>query len=309
MTLNAPELKKAMLLGLVAAVVPLFYYPNSFGWQGATAGSALYLILELCYYVLVFYGFNRRADTGSHVIAAGMTFGLRAALGIVFGLLLAGNHGMTAVSGLSSGLFSYLPFVIPMALMMPFLMRSALEVKAIRTPRSRNPYSTSTTDSSDSAKIPAIATQAMPVVTEKSAWQGGGSGIPDFGAAVEHVASYSTVEMALLVDDDGLCVAKACRPNSDIEMWAPVVNLVYQSIQAELVRTGSTTMKRYELTLATQKLVVERVETFYLAVLFDQVTDELVNVRIAQAIDMIKKFYKQKYSNVESTGVTEVSYV
>lgn len=309
MTLNAPELKKAMLLGLVAAVVPLFYYPNSFGWQGATAGSAIYLILELCYYVLVFYGFNRRADSASHMLAAGLTFGIRTTIGVVFGLMLAGNQGMSAVSGLSSGLFSYLPFVIPMALMMPFLMRSAFEFKATRSPRTKNPYSSSRPVSSDPERTPAIATQATPVVTEKSAWKGGGSGIPDFGAAVEHVASYSTVELALIVDDEGLCVAKACRPSSDSEMWAPVVNLVYQSIQAELVRTGSTSMKRFELTLATQKLVVERVETFYLAVLFDQVTDELVNVRIAQAIDMIKKYYKQKYSNEESTEVTEVAYV
>ena len=45
--------------------------------------------------------------------------------------------------------------------------------------------------------------------------------MPDFGAAVEYVASYSTVELALLVDDEGLCVSRACRASSDSDMWAP----------------------------------------------------------------------------------------
>lgn len=307
MTLNTPELKKAMLLGLVAAVAPLFYFPNSFGWQGATAGRAPFLLIELGYYVLVFYGFNRREKMGSHMGAAAMTFGLRSALGIVFGLLISGIHGTSLGAGLSIGLFTYLPFVIPMAVMMPFLMRSVIGFTK-SSPRSR--VSAPSYATAPPVERPgAGASVSRPVATDKSARPSGGSQAPDFGAAVEHVASYSTVELALLVDDEGLCVARACRANSDSEMWAPLVNLIYQSIQVELVRTGSTAMKRYELTLATQKLVVERVEAFYLAVLFEQATDELVNVRIAQAIDMIKKHYKQKYSNSESTEVTEVAYV
>jgi hypothetical protein len=55
--------------------------------------------------------------------------------------------------------------------------------------------------------------------------------------------------------------------------------------------------------------VVERVTPFYLAVLFDHATDELVNVRIAQAVDMVRKYTEYKYPKVAPSAATEVAYV
>ena len=88
-----------------------------------------------------------------------------------------------------------------------------------------------------------------------------------------------------------------------------MVNLVYESIRSELIRTGNAHLRRFELSLSDHRLVVERVEPFYLAVLFDHATDELVNVRIAQAVDMVKKYAEHKYPKVAPSATTEVAYV
>jgi hypothetical protein len=88
-----------------------------------------------------------------------------------------------------------------------------------------------------------------------------------------------------------------------------VINLLYDSVIKQLRRTSDSNVRRLQVTLSHERLVVERVEPFYLAVLFDQNTDELVNVRIAQAVEMVKRFYEHKYPKVAREAATEVAYV
>jgi len=111
------------------------------------------------------------------------------------------------------------------------------------------------------------------------------------------------------VDEEGLSVAQAGRGTADTDLWAPVVNLLYDSLIRDLSRTSDNNATRFQVTLTHQRLVVVRVAPFYLAVLFDHNTDELVNVRIAQAVEMVKRYYEQKYRKVAQTATTEVAYV
>ena len=144
---------------------------------------------------------------------------------------------------------------------------------------------------------------------EHTFWTPGTDHLPDFDSAVEHIAAYSTVRLALLVDDEGLAVARAGRPHADSDLWAPVTNLLFDAVRRELRRTPDSVVQRLELTQSEQRLVLVRVEPFYLTVLFDSTTDELVNVRIAQATEMIKRYAEHKYPKVARRAATEVAYV
>jgi predicted regulator of Ras-like GTPase activity (Roadblock/LC7/MglB family) len=230
--------------------------------------------------------------------AAAAALGFRLSLGIVFSMITAALFGLGAMEALQVGLFRYLPAVVPQVLLVPFVLRSVFDLRRQRrvAPPPR--------------KIDGMHSEKRSTApTESSGWPQGADQMPDFESAVEHIAAYSTVRLALLVDDEGLPVARAGRPQADSDLWAPVTNLLFDAIRRELRRTPDTTVQRIELTQSDQRIVIVHVQPFYLSVLFDSTTDELVHVRIAQATDMIKRYAEHKYPKVARRAATEVAYV
>ncbi len=296
MTLKGPEFKKALLLGLVASAVPLVYYPNSFGWNGAGQGGPGFFVFEFAYYLLAFQFLLARESFPHRLKAATVSLVFRLGLGIVFGVLAGGLFDVAFGAALADGLSRYVPAVMLHAAIVPFLLSPVFRFRELRKARS-------TASSEAPARAPKSAASS-----EAHAWSGG-EHIPDFDAAVAHVASYSTVGLVLLVDDEGLCVARAARGSADSDLWAPVVNLLYHATLRELRRTPDADVRRLQISLSRERLVVERVEPFYLAVLCDHNTDDLVNVRITQAVEMIRKYYEHKYRKAAPQGAAEVAYV
>jgi len=298
MTIRAPEFKKALLLGLVFAALPLFIYPRSFGWSGATEGSTQIFLVEMLYYLIVYQFLFAREHFSNRLRAAGSAFAFRLSLSFVWAVLATGFFDLPAGQALAAGIYGYLPGALMLIAIAPFVLSPVFRFRELRRPRS-----TPTADSFE-----AIQPRKAQIQSDPQAWTGAEQS-PNFEAAVAHVASYSTVEMAMLVDEEGLSVAQAGRGTADTDLWAPVVNLLYDSLIRDLSRTSDNNATRFQVTLTHQRLVVVRVAPFYLAVLFDHNTDELVNVRIAQAVEMVKRYYEQKYRKVAQTATTEVAYV
>jgi predicted regulator of Ras-like GTPase activity (Roadblock/LC7/MglB family) len=298
MTLKGPEFKKALLLGLMTATAPLLYYPNTFGWSRAASGSAELFVLEMLYYLLVFQFLFAREPFVHRVKAAFTTLAFRLSLGVVFAILTMGIFSLEPGEALSAGVYGYLPAALLHMALVPYLMKPVFRFRELRRQRLTPHGETFSTPSQ----------KATPSLAEAPVWAGT-EHMPDFDAAVSHVATYSTVGLVLLVDEEGLCVARASRGTGDSDLWAPVINLLYDSVIKQLRRTSDSNVRRLQVTLSHERLVVERVEPFYLAVLFDQNTDELVNVRIAQAVEMVKRFYEHKYPKVAREAATEVAYV
>ena len=297
MTLKGPEFKKALLLGVAASAVPLAYYPNVLGWLGEAQGGPGVFLVEFAYYLLAFQFLLSREPFPHRMKAAIVTLVFRLGLGMVFGILAGGLFQVGFGAALADGLSRYLPAVLLHAAVVPFLLSPVFRFRELRKSRS----------SASASEIPARASKAA-ASSESHGWSGA-EHVPDFDAAVAHVASYSTVGLALLVDDEGLCVARAARGTADSDLWAPVVNLLYHATLRELRRTPDADVRRLQLSLSRERLVVERVEPFYLAVLCDHNTDDLVNVRITQAVEMIRKYYEHKYRKAAPQGAAEVAYV
>lgn len=296
MTLKGPEFKKALLLGLIASVVPLGYYPRVFGWTGASSGSAVFFVFEFAYYLLAFSFIFARESWANRIQAATVALGFRLGLGLVFAVLAGALFDEGFGAALAEGLIRYLPATLFHAAVVPYLVRPVFRFRDVRKARA--------TTHTDAPPRPQKATASA----EGHLWAGT-EHVPDFDAAVAHVASYSTVGLVLLVDDEGLCVARAARGTADSDLWAPVVNLLYHATIAQLRRTPDSDVRRLQISLSRERLVVERVEPFYLAVLCDHNTDDLVNVRITQAVEMIRKYYEHKYRKAAREGAAEVAYV
>ena len=298
MTLKAPEFKKALLLGLVLAALPLFYFPRSFGWAKAADGGMVLFLVEMLYYLIVYQFLFAREPFDHRLKAAGTAFAFRLGLGVVWAILASGFFELSFGQALTAGMYGYLPGALLQVAIVPFMLQSVFRFRELRRPR----------PSASSQTFEPVQQGRTQVQPDTPMWTGAEQA-PNFDAAVAHIASYSTVEMAMLVDEEGLAVARAGRDSADTDLWAPVINLLYDSMTRELSRTADHNAQRFQVTLTHQRLVVERVSPFYLAVLFDHNTDELVNVRIAQAVEMVKRYYEQKYRKVAPTATTEVAYV
>lgn len=301
MTLQGNEFKKAALLGLVLAAVPLLYYPSTLGWSGATLGSPQLFIWEFLFYSSVFYMFWKRERFSRTLAGAGLAMGFRLFTSLITGLLMGAIHAIPPAQSFGIGLFSYIPGVALQILVVPFIIRPVFNFAPVRRMPTRTHVEPSRHD------MPVVERRSSPIL-ESSAWQGSNEHMPNFDAAVEHIASYSTVELAALVDDEGLIVARAGRPAADHELWAPVVNRLHLVIGAEL-RRARQEVKRFDLALSKHRLTVVWLNPFYLCVLYDHSTDDLVNVRIAQAVEMVKRYREHKYPKAAAPAVAEVSYV
>ena len=298
MTLKGPEFKKALLLGLVASAVPLAYYPKPVGWLPSAVGGVQLFVVEVLYYLLVYQFLFAREPFVNRVKAAAASWAFRMGLGFVFAVLVTGLLGQSLGEALKAGLFGYLPGVLLHAAMVPYLLKPVFRFRDSRRQRA---YSPADTHQPRPAKM-------SPSAADAPGWAATDHH-PDFDAAVAHVASYSTVGLAILVDEEGLCVARAARGSADSDLWAPVINLLYDSVLKQLRRTSDANVRGFQVSLSHERLVVERVEPFYLAVLFEENTDELVHVRIAQAVEMVKRYYEHKYPKVARVAATEVAYV
>jgi hypothetical protein len=301
MTLQGTEFKKAALLGLVLAAVPLIYFPSTFGWPGAALGGPQLFLWEFSFYTITFYMFWKRERFSQILAGAGVAMGFRLCTSLITALLFGAIHALPAGHSFAQGLYGYLPSAILQVLLAPFLMRPVFSfARARRVP----PH------------IHSEAPRPEPVPTERKSspslesgsWQGSPENMPNFDAAVAHIASYSTVELAALVDDEGLIVARAGRPGADHELWAPVVNRLHLAIGAEL-RRAHQEVKRFDLALSKHRLAVIWLNPFYLCVLYDHSTDDLVNVRVAQAVEMVKRYREHKYPKAAAPVAAEVSYV
>jgi len=299
MTLQGPEFKKAALLGLMVATLPMFLYPRGFGIPDATVGSPMLFLFEPFYYALLFYLTIPRRTPQRIIGLTVVGMGFRLFVGLISSALLSAIFGLPAAKAFSTSLYTYLPGALAQIVFIPFIVKPILSFKPRRRPAPVH---------HEAPRIERTAPERKPAV-ETSTWSASQENLPDFDAAVNHIASYSTVELAVLVDREGLPLARAGRPTADWELWAPVVNRLHDTISAELGRTGKGGVHRFDLALDEHRLSVITVEPFFLSVLYDPSTDDLVNVRIAQAVEMVKRYREHKYPQAVTPVASEVAYV
>lgn len=114
-------------------------------------------------------------------------------------------------------------------------------------------------------------------------------------AAVEYLTGYTGVIGAVLADYEGLVVA--CSPPSLMhgEKFAalgPEIFHIADRIMGEIIKPGC---RHISLKTEDRWMTVAAALNFCLVVLADQKADDLLNVRIQRALEMIANYIKEKY--------------
>ena len=322
--------RRILLLTLLVLIIPLLIFPRMFGTQ-LVKTTLVTLLYEAAFYGLMVYLFNRRVSLVRLLPLAGLCLGYRLAMGAVFGLLIAGLYSMKTSVSLMLGVFSYLPAVIVMALATPFVLKPVLEMlsgdrgsqprqvnqpqpsanaefaaETLReTRREEAPVTGEIPVFTPEKKVPAAelsenrpaAPERKPAPVEDSSRGLLQPDINGFERAVRYIGEHGSVHLAAVVDFEGLMLANFRRGDIDAEVWAPLALTFFDCNRQVLDRTSSGSPEKIDLALNDHRIVIARVNSMHLMVVAERHSDDFLNIRINQGIDIIKKYWEDRYAN------------
>lgn len=308
--------QRVLLFSLAALIPPMTAFPAQFGTQ-LVRFSVINLLYELVFYGVVIYAFQRRGGLLQLAPAAAVCVAYRLGMGLVLGLMITIAYGIHIKIAAMMGASSYLPGVLFMIAVTPFIMlpvarmfyrswdrpdkapeeESTPEAQASLTekpsaekarpsrPANRKPIPRPMPEVSRPA--PAERTPA-PVVPE----------IDGFDRAVRYLGEHGSVYMAAVVDNEGLLLANYVRGAVDPEEWAPLALVFLQQNERVLERGHLEAPERLDLVLRDKRIKIARDADFSLMVVAERHADDVLGIRVKQALEMVKKYMSERYSHV-----------
>jgi len=305
MVSKAAVIWQALLLSAAISVFPLILYPTTFGLP-AFALHPLYAFAEWGLYFLIYVALRVSLPLHRKFLAAGSVVLFRLGIGAALGTLVWSMHGIPLTQAVNRCLWEYQPAYVLHIAFAPFVLMPLFNKVWARGLRfsidpGRNRGKVQTAGSfSFSGQSPTHPPARTTVDNDELS----------FESACAWVGEYSGVRMAIIVDTDGLVVSKWTRQkySRDAEYWAAVIVEMVRFHQRWPRAAEPVDLLRLELETAAGRLFVRRAGKLWLAVQTEADAGELVQVRIAQATEMIEKHYRDRYGSVRPAGL-EVSHV
>lgn len=311
-----------LLFTLVIVVVPMVLFPERLGMNLAKT-TYLSLALELAFYGFVVFWFHRRTNLMRLIQAAGLCLVYRLGVGAVFGLFIALMYSMSLSVSMSLGLSGYLPAIFLHIALTPFILRPWVKEILAQTDRKEKRSAETVPITSEPERVQAAPSQAprskaplrnfdpapRPRVSasRNSATPGPGE-VNGFDKATSYIGEHSAVLVAAVVDLEGLLLSSFSRQGCIPEDWAPFALIFRDQNEDILARFDSHSPKRIDIVAGDKRIVIAFEENFSLMVVADYHTDDLVSIRINQALDMIKKYVTERYG-AEPVVNAEKEYV
>jgi len=325
--------RQILLFSLVLIIVPMVIFPERFGTDLAKA-SLINALYELVFFGIVIFFFNRKASLLQLAQAAGVCLIYRLLLGAAFGVLAAVAYSMSLKVSLALGMSSYLPSIILHIVAAPFVLKPVISQIYKSQPIRRAPvhdfppgdkadtgtttlavsrdkgFKPSTTPIQPEPETIEIVSTRAPVHTAKplstaAAAPGETNG---FDMATKYIGENGSVHLAVVVDSEGLILSQFSRGEIVVEEWAPLALIFREDNGHVLGRVGWDNPERVELNLRDQKIVVAGGDHFNLMVVAELLADDVLNIRINQGLETIKKYIADRYGKNLAVSA-ERSYV
>jgi len=327
MEISGRVARQILLFSLIVLIIPMIVFPELFGTQLAKA-SLLNALYELVFYGCVLYFLNRGARLMQLVQAAGLCLVYRLALGMVLGLLIAAMYPMQLTVAVTLGMSSYIPAILLQMIATPFILKPAFkELNLVAIPQRRQPVSpTRPAETHDAARSIAVSrergyseapattksveasTPVEPMRAPAAPPTSTQSDTNGFDRAVRYIGENGSVQMAAVVDTEGLLLGHFSRGDVEAEDWAPFALSLVDNNQGIVSHMGWSAPKRVDLMLADQRVVVAAEAAWSLMVVSERVVDDVLSIRINQGLEMIRKYLAERYGE-EPVGNAERIYV
>jgi len=124
--------------------------------------------------------------------------------------------------------------------------------------------------------------------------------VDKFRAAVEYLTDYAGVRGAIIIDSEGLVIIQSPGKGFEGELWAAKgLEMVYQ-LGKNLRGLTEPGCELLSFKTAGDWITIAKSSVFFLVVLADRKADDLLNVRISRAVEMIAAHIKDKYPAILS---------
>lgn len=294
------ELRMALMLVFPLAAVPLIFYPADFGFEYASWAGPRLLAAEAIFYFLVFFWVFPEAGMGKK---AGFSFGTlayRLFAGTVLGVLLAVTRSLDLTRALQEGWYAYFPGFLIMVLITPFLLKS-LWGGSQKKPRARSHEPAGRPDTPPPSVIP-VRSEGGRARSEAAPAKHDLREI-NFDDALAYIGEQKGVHKAYLVDEEGLVLARFESGGTWEDEWWAAWGMVLVEKNGELARrVDHSDFQALELSTTTGKVCIQKVLDFYLVAAVEPQADELLNVRLVRASEMIRRHWQEKYEPVLKTS-------
>jgi len=292
------EIRGILLVSFFIMVVPLIFFPKDFGLKVDWLLPLLFA-LELGWYMLIFFILFSKASALKVFLFAWTTLGYRIGLGIGFGIFLLIMFSLPLSFSLKLGIFQYMPAFLLQALMSPFVLKSPFETFVRRAKgvkkmpiefqkKETEPFPS--TFASERSKEKLDGEGAVSPQKEIKVIRG-----TNLESVLHYLREYAGVKAAVLVDSEGLVVAKDSSSDFDPEKIASFARCLKEANDQTLHRMGEKASERIGIYTSDLWICLNQVDNFTLVVMSDRQTDELLSVRILQSTGMIKKFLTERY--------------
>jgi predicted regulator of Ras-like GTPase activity (Roadblock/LC7/MglB family) len=306
--------QRVLLFSLVALIIPTIAFPENFGTQLAK-GSLVHALYELVFYGCMAFLLYRRKVLPELVQFAGICLVYRLGLGAVFGILIAAMYSMDLMVSISLGMSGYLPGILLHIAATPFILRpvavqffrSQVVPREISTPTSRveSPDRGRTSIAVSRKRgialdIPAVAAvtaeQAATDLAETSQKQAAGDRT-GFDRAVRYIGEDGSVQLAVVVDQEGLLMANYWRGEVDPESWAPLPLMLYHSNRQVLEYRGMGVPEKLDMIFEDRRIMIACAEGYYLLVVSERHLDDMLPIRVNQAMEIVRKYVTERYGH------------
>lgn len=316
--------RQILLFSLLVLVVSMVMFPKKYGTDLPDA-PLVNVGAELVFYGLVIHLLNRKLLPLQLVSSAGLCLVYRFALGAILGILIAIVYEWQLKVALLAGMGSYLPGMLLQVVATPFILRPV--IRSLHSPRATGRSSGARMQPQDSS------TSTTPVTASKQrsfsetgragsadsgrlmAFEGSTAGSTTAGVdsngfekATRYIGEDGSVLMAAVVDNEGLLLGNFCRRGIDAEKWAPFSLLLVEQNRQTMMKLGCDTPEKIDMFLEDKKIVVAREEAYCLMVLAERSTDDVLNIRINQGLEIVRKYVAERYSD-KLIGNVEKTYV
>jgi hypothetical protein len=319
MDINSRVKRQMLLISSVVLMIPMIIFPERLGTMLAKASFAKFL-LEIAFYVLIIYFFNRKAPLANLMKSAILCILYRFGLGAIFGLLIVLMYSMNFSVAITLGTVSYIPAIVLHIIVTPFIVRPIFSKWLLSAESEDNDSNTimdlnkvgvtSFVATKENVKVLTLADSDSEQIQENSQKEAEPikSGDNGFAKAVKYIGEDGSVMVAAVIDNEGLLLSNFKRGNIEIEDLSPFANLLIDKNVEQLNRLGLSSPEKIEYVFDNRKLVIANENEYLLMVVSERTADDVLNIRINQGLEIIRNFVANRYSE-KLIGNAERSYV
>jgi hypothetical protein len=127
-----------------------------------------------------------------------------------------------------------------------------------------------------------------------------------FDRAARYIGEDGSVQLAVVVDGEGLLLGQFIRGEMKADDWAPFSLLFCEANRDALRRAGWGSPEKIDLLVKDTRIIVAREESWCLMVVAQRHADDFLNIKINQGLEIIRKYIARRYGQKLSVNAEKM---